>query len=67
LKDSGAKNGIIVGDYNFDSTWKIEEAVIIENGMHDVVHDFCDKDAYSMRKSKQWGAWRPDKIVCKVG
>ena len=51
MKRSGTPNFIVVGDYNFDSTWKEEEAVITENGMRDVVHDFYDQKAYTMRKS----------------
>ena len=31
------KNSIIVGDYNFDSTWAHEECVIVNNGFKDVV------------------------------
>jgi|LakMenEpi03Aug12_release.lakeMendotaPanAssembly.Ray.scaffolds.fasta_scaffold4584324_1 hypothetical protein len=40
IKDSGVSNAIVVGDFNFDSTWLQEEAVITSNGMKDVVHDF---------------------------
>jgi hypothetical protein len=64
---SGSPNFIVVGDYNFDSTWTQEEQVITDNGMRDVVHDFYDQEAYTMRKSVKWGSWRPDKMVSKVG
>lgn len=40
IKDSGVTNAIVVGDFNFDSSWLDEEAVITSNGMRDVVQDF---------------------------
>ena len=33
-----AQNCVIVGDYNFDSTWVNEESVITSKGFKDVVH-----------------------------
>ena len=44
IKDSGVTNAIVVGDFNFDSSWLDEEAVITSNGMRDVVHDFYPYD-----------------------
>ncbi len=40
IKESGVTNAIVVGDFNFDSSWLDEEVVITSNGMRDVVHDF---------------------------
>ena len=67
LGSSGVKNQIVVGDYNFDSSWQQEEQVIFDHGMHDAVSLFYDEYSFSMRKSAKFGQWRPDKVVCKNG
>lgn len=64
---SCVKNQIVVGDYNFDSSWQQEEQVILDHGMHDAVSLFYDCNSFSMRKSPYFGQWRPDKVVCKNG
>ena len=42
VKESEIKNVFVVGDYNFDSTWKQEEDVITNHGMKDIVSNFFD-------------------------
>jgi hypothetical protein len=42
IKHSGVRNTVIVGDFNFDSTWKKEEDIIQNNEMKDVVKKFHD-------------------------
>ena len=42
VKESEIKNVFVVGDYNFDSTWKQEEDVITNHGMKDIVSNFLD-------------------------
>ena len=51
IKHSGVRNTVIVGDFNFDSTWKKEEEVLLNNEMKDVVKKFHDAKAYTMRKT----------------
>ena len=58
-------NSVIVGDYNFDSSWKAEESVITDNGFEDIVHKFIDCKKETMLKTPRFPAWRPDKIVCQ--
>lgn len=52
IKHSGIRNTVIVGDFNFDSTWKKEEDIIQNNEMKDVVKKFHDPDVYTMRKTR---------------
>lgn len=67
VRKSGIKNAMVVGDFNFDSTWEHEEAVITQNGMRDVVHQFYNKSALSMHKTPRFPPWRPDKVVAIDG
>ena len=57
---------VVVGDFNFHSTTKKEEAVLIENGFRDVMHDFVNTSEPTMLKSKRFKAWRPDKVVTQI-
>ena len=52
IKHSGVRNTVIVGDFNFDSTWKQEEEILQNNEMKDVVKKFHDVKAYTMRKTR---------------
>lgn len=52
-----------MGDFNFCSTWAKEEQNLASCGFRDVMHDFVDKNVFTMNKSKRFKAWRPDKIV----
>ena len=62
-KTDHANHSVVVGDFNFNSTWKAEEEVITSNGFKDVMHDFVPPKAFTMHRSKRFGAWRPDKVV----
>ena len=63
LRKSGVTNVVVAGDYNFDTTYAKEEAVLGQHGMKDIVNQFCGVDSFSMYKSPKFPAWRPDKIV----
>lgn len=54
---------MVVGDFNFHSTTKKEEAVLTDSGFRDIMHDHCAKTEPTMLKSKRFRAWRPDKVV----
>ena len=54
---------VVVGDFNFHSTSKKEEAVLTDNGFRDAMHSFVDQKEPTMLKSKRFRAWRPDKVV----
>ena len=64
MKEVDIKNAFVVGDYNFDSTWKQEEDVLTNHGMKDIVSNFYDQNAFTMYKTKRYSPWRPDKVVC---
>ena len=64
-KDSRKFHSIIVGDFNFDSTWKKEEAVLTDNGFKDQLHDFFGKEVITMAAKGKYEAWRPDKVVMR--
>lgn len=61
---------ILMGDFNFDSTWKNEEKNIDIN-FRDCWFEFRDKnilndeDRYTMPKNNYFSAWRPDRILYK--
>ena len=46
-----------------DKTVTHEEHLILKEGFEDVVHNFIDESAFTMPKTPQFPAWRPDKIV----
>ena len=56
-------HSVLVGDFNFHSTTKKEEANLTDNGFRDAMHDFFDQKEPTMLKSKRFRAWRPDKVV----
>ena len=64
--DEFRNHSVLVGDFNFGTTWASEENVIIKNGFKDVMHDFVDKTEWTMPKTKRFAAWRPDKVVTEV-
>jgi len=63
-------NALLMGDFNFDSSWKNEEANINEN-FKDCWFEFRDKhmlndeDRFTMPKNQYFPAWRPDRILFK--
>ena len=61
--DRFKSHSVVVGDFNFHSTYKKEEAVLTDNGFRDAMHDFVSRDEPTMLKSKKFRAWRPDKVV----
>jgi hypothetical protein len=63
--EESAPSAILVGDFNFDSSWKAEEKVLTENGFADVLPEFIEKEAFSMYKTPRFPPWRPDKITIK--
>jgi tyrosyl-DNA phosphodiesterase 2 len=61
---------LIMGDFNFDSSWKIEEANIDKNYgdcwfEFREKHNLKDEDRYTMPENKYFPAWRPDRILFK--
>lgn len=59
-------HSVLVGDFNFDSTWKAEEDVLVDNGYKDIMHDYVDKEEWTMHKTFRFAAWRPDKVVTQA-
>ena len=63
-----SKNAFLMGDFNFDSSWKNEECNIDKN-FKDCWFESRDKnnlndeDRYTMPKTDQFSAWRPDRIL----
>ena len=61
------KNNLMMGDFNFHSTWKDQQAVIHENGYSDVYLDLKGGDeTFTMLKTKRYDGWRPDKVILPV-
>ncbi|CDW71412.1 UNKNOWN [Stylonychia lemnae] len=57
-------NTIMMGDFNFDSTYDDQQAIIIENGFTDVFLDLNEGvEQESMLKNKHYTPWRPDKVI----
>lgn len=61
-------NSFLMGDFNFDSTWKQEEININKDYLDCwfMSKDKCglnDEDRYTMPKSERFPAWRPDRII----
>ncbi len=54
---------MVVGDFNFSSNWKKEEAVLTDNGFKDTMHELVSKNEFTMAKKGTFPAWRPDKVV----
>jgi tyrosyl-DNA phosphodiesterase 2 len=65
-----SENAFLMGDFNFDSSWKNEEANINEN-FKDCWFELRDKnklndeDRFTMPATSQFSAWRPDRILFK--
>ena len=57
---------ILVGDFNFDPKTEKEESVMTNNGFRDIMHDFIEKDSFTMHKTPKFPPWRPDKITIPV-
>jgi len=67
---NNSETAFLMGDFNFDSSWKNEE-VNIDKNFNDCWFNFRDKnnlndeDRYTMPKSNHFPAWRPDRILYK--
>ena len=57
------KDFILMGDFNFDAGWIEEENVILKAGCRDIMHDYVDRNDFTMFKTPMFQSWRPDKIV----
>lgn len=59
------EDAILMGDFNFDSSWTKEQAVI-DKGFDDIylaLH--AGVETFTMPKTPRFGAWRPDKVLLK--
>ena len=65
-KDQFQNHSVVVGDFNFSSSWKKEEAVLTDNGFKDVMHDLVAKNQFTMPKKGSFPPWRPDKVVMEA-
>lgn len=54
-----------MGDFNFDSSWKLEQANINEE--YDDIYLTMNngEETFTMAKTPLFPAWRPDKILVK--
>ena len=60
-------HSVLVGDYNFDFSWKHEQKVIDEAGWEDIcLRGFMDENRFTMPANAQFRAWRPDKVVMET-
>jgi hypothetical protein len=68
LRDFKVDNAILVGDFNFGSHDKTQEGkILLQNNMTDIVSDFFEKESFTMYRTKKHAAWRPDKVLFRVG
>ena len=60
-------NNVLLGDFNFHSTWADQQAKITENDYKDILLDLNKEEDYTMAKTNRYAKWRPDKIIipCK--
>ena len=56
-------NNMLMGDFNFNSTWKDQQSVITNNGYRDILLELIGHEKFTMAKSPKYNEWRPDKIV----
>ena len=61
----GFQNCVVAGDYNFDSEDSLEGKCFRDNSMQDICKAFLPDDTFTMYKTPQWPAWRPDKIITR--
>ena len=64
--DEFRNHSVVVGDFNFSHGWIEEEKVITDNQFRDVMHDFVDKEEWTMPATNMFPAWRPDKVVTQT-
>eukprot|EP00350_Pseudokeronopsis_sp_OXSARD2_P000892 CAMPEP_0170549996 /NCGR_PEP_ID=MMETSP0211-20121228/8057_1 /TAXON_ID=311385 /ORGANISM="Pseudokeronopsis sp., Strain OXSARD2" /LENGTH=119 /DNA_ID=CAMNT_0010856257 /DNA_START=451 /DNA_END=807 /DNA_ORIENTATION=- len=58
------KNNVLMGDFNFSSTWKDEQVVITNNHYTDIYLDLNNqKEDFTMPTTGEFSKWRPDKII----
>lgn len=57
-------DALLMGDFNFDSTWNNEEKVIPPE-YRDVWIDIKKINTWTMPQTDRYSAWRPDRILIK--
>ncbi|CDW71855.1 UNKNOWN [Stylonychia lemnae] len=58
-------DAFLMGDFNFNSTWKLEQANISKD-FDDVFLTLNNGvESFTMQKTPRFSAWRPDKILAK--
>ena len=57
------QNNVLLGDFNFHSTWTDQQAKIAENGYLEVFLELNKEEDYTMAKTNRYAKWRPDKII----
>ncbi len=58
-------NAMLMGDFNFDSSW-IKEQANIDKSYDDVYLTLNEGvEGFTMAKTPRFPAWRPDKILIK--
>lgn len=67
IMNKSCENNIVLGDFNFHSTWADQQSVIIDNNYTDVLLDLKGEESFTMGKTLKYEGWRPDKIIIPKG
>lgn len=67
ILNKSCENNILLGDFNFHSTWQDQQSVITDNNYTDVFLDVNGSESFTMGKTLKYDGWRPDKVVIPKG
>lgn len=67
ILNKSCENNILLGDFNFHSTWQDQQSVITDNNYTDVFLDVNGSESFTMGKTLKYEGWRPDKVVIPKG
>ena len=67
ILNKSCENNILLGDFNFHSTWEDQQSVITDNNYTDVFLDVNGSESFTMGKTLKYEGWRPDKVVIPKG